>query len=32
VVLDNQKIQQELGIRFALWDVYIDDFLEQLRR
>ena len=32
VVLDNRKIQQELGIRFALWDAYIDDFLEQLRR
>ena len=32
VVLDNQKIQQALGTRFALWDAYIDDFLEQLRR
>ncbi len=32
VVLDNQKIQQALGIRFAPWDSYIDDFLEQLRR
>jgi len=32
VVLDNRKIQQALGIRFALWDEYIDDFLEQLRR
>jgi len=32
VVLDNQKIQQALGIRFAPWDAYIDDFLEQLRR
>ena len=32
VVLDNQKIQQALGIRFAQWDAYIDDFLEQLRR
>ena len=31
VVLDNQKIQQALGIRFAPWDAYIDDFLEQLR-
>ena len=32
VVLDNQKIQQALGIRFAPWDAYIDDFLEQLRQ
>jgi len=32
VVLNNQKIQQALGIRFAPWDAYIDDFLEQLRR
>jgi dTDP-4-dehydrorhamnose reductase len=32
VVLDNRKIQQALGIRFAPWDAYIDDFLEQLRR
>ena len=32
VVLDNKKIQQALGIRFAPWDAYIDDFLEQLRR
>ena len=32
VVLDNQKIQQALGIRFAPWDAYIDDFLEQLSR
>ena len=32
VVLDNRKIQQALGIRFALWDAYIDDFLEQLRQ
>ena len=32
VVLDNQKIQQAIGIRFAPWDSYIDDFLEQLRR
>jgi len=32
VVLDNQKIQQALGIRFAPWDAYVDDFLEQLRR
>ena len=30
VVLDNRKVQQELGIRFAPWDAYIDDFLEQL--
>ena len=32
VVLDNQKIRQALGIRFAPWDAYIDDFLEQSRR
>ena len=32
VVLDNGKIQRELGIGFAPWDAYIDDFLEQLRR
>jgi len=32
VVLNNQKIQQALGIRFAPWDAYIDDFLERLRR
>jgi len=32
VVLDNQKIQKALGIRFAPWDAYIDDFLEQLSR
>jgi dTDP-4-dehydrorhamnose reductase len=32
VVLDNSKIQRELGIRFAPWDKYIDDFLEQLGR
>jgi dTDP-4-dehydrorhamnose reductase len=32
VVLNNQKIQQVLGIRFAPWDAYIDDFLEQVRR
>jgi dTDP-4-dehydrorhamnose reductase len=32
VVLDNQKIQQALGIRFAPWDTYVDGFLEQLRR
>ena len=32
VVLDNQQIQQALGIRFAPWDAYIDDFLEQLRQ
>ena len=32
VVLDNRKIQQALGTRFARWDAYIDDFLEQLRR
>ena len=31
VVLDNTKIQQALGIRFAQWDAYIDGFLEQLR-
>lgn len=31
VVLDNRKIQQALGIRFARWDAYIDGFLEQLR-
>lgn len=30
VVLDNRKIQQALGIRFASWDKYIDNFLEQL--
>ena len=32
VVLNNQKIQQAIGTRFAQWDAYIDDFLEQLRR
>ena len=32
VVLDNRKIQQELGIRFAPWDAYIDVFLKNLRR
>ena len=32
VVLNNQKIQQELGIKFAPWDAYIDGFLEQLGR
>ena len=32
VVLDNRKIERALGIRFAPWDSYIDDFLEQLRR
>ena len=32
VVLDNQKIQQALVIRFAPWDAYIDDFLQQFRR
>jgi dTDP-4-dehydrorhamnose reductase len=31
VVLDNRSIQQALGIRFAPWEMYIDDFLEQLR-
>lgn len=31
VVLDNRKIQHELGISFAAWDSYIDGFLEQLR-
>ena len=30
VVLDNKKIQQKLGIKFASWDEYIDDFLEQV--
>jgi dTDP-4-dehydrorhamnose reductase len=30
-VLDNSKIQHELGISFAAWDSYIDGFLEQLR-
>lgn len=29
-VLDNSKIQRELGISFAAWDSYIDGFLEQL--
>jgi dTDP-4-dehydrorhamnose reductase len=32
VILDNRKIQRELGIRFDPWDSYINDFLEQLRR
>ena len=32
VVLNNQKIQQTLGIRFSQWDAYIDDFLERLRQ
>jgi len=32
VVLDNRKIQQELGIRFAPWNAYIDDFLGHLGR
>ena len=32
VVLNNLKIQQELGIRFAHWDAYFDDFLERLGR
>ena len=32
VVLDNRKIQKELGIRFAPWDAYIDDFLGHLGR
>lgn len=31
-VLDNSKIQQELGTKFAPWGMYVDDFLEQLRR
>lgn len=30
-ILDNRKIQRELGISFAAWDSYIDGFLEQLR-
>ncbi|MDC3298718.1 NAD(P)-dependent oxidoreductase [bacterium] len=30
-VLDNSKIQRELGISFAAWDSYIDGFLMQLR-
>jgi dTDP-4-dehydrorhamnose reductase len=32
VVLDNQKIQQALGIRFAPWNAYVDELLEQLRQ
>ena len=32
VVLDNSKIQRALGTSFALWDTYIDGFLEQMRR
>jgi dTDP-4-dehydrorhamnose reductase len=32
VVLDNSKIQRELGISFAPWDCYIDGFLGQMRR
>ena len=32
VILDNRKIKQELGIRFAPWEAYIDDFLKQLRQ
>jgi dTDP-4-dehydrorhamnose reductase len=32
VVLDNSKIQRELGIRFASWHCYIDRFLDQMRR
>jgi dTDP-4-dehydrorhamnose reductase len=32
VVLDNRKIQRELGISFAPWDSCIDGFLEQMRR
>ena len=32
VVLNNQQIQQVLGIRFAPWDAYIEDFLEQFSR
>ena len=31
-VLDNSKIQRELGISFAPWDCYIDGFLEQMRQ
>jgi dTDP-4-dehydrorhamnose reductase len=31
VVLDNSKIQRELGMTFAAWDFYIDGYLEQLR-
>jgi dTDP-4-dehydrorhamnose reductase len=30
VVLDNSKIQRELGISFAPWDEYIDDFLRAI--
>lgn len=30
-VLDNSKIQRELGISFAAWDSYIDGFLKKLR-
>jgi dTDP-4-dehydrorhamnose reductase len=30
-VLDNSKIQRELGISFASWDSYIDRFLKQMR-
>ena len=31
VVLDNSKIQRELGISFAAWESYIDGFLDQWR-
>ena len=31
VILDNRKIQRELGIKFVPWDAYIDDFLKKLR-
>jgi dTDP-4-dehydrorhamnose reductase len=31
-LLDNSKIQRELGISFAPWDCYIDGFLEQVRQ
>ena len=30
VVLDNSKIKRELGISFAPWDEYIDDFLRAI--
>ena len=30
VVLDNSKIQRELGISFAPWDEYIDEFLQAI--